>query len=59
MQIVDPVEGGFVTKTWDRPQKHQFLRFKVFTLPGTNMEVEDTLFVEERGLPRDNFPLPC
>ena len=30
------------------------------TLPGTNMEVESLLlFVEEHGLPRHLFPLPC
>ena len=31
----------------------------LITLPGTNMEVENTLFVEENGLPRGHCPLPC
>ena len=31
----------------------------IFTLPGTNMEVENHLFVVENGLPRGHSPLPC
>ena len=29
------------------------------TLPGTNMEVENQLFVVENGLPTGHSPLPC
>ena len=29
------------------------------TLPGTNMEVENHLFVVKNGLPRGHAPLPC
>ena len=28
------------------------------TLPGTDMEAENTLFIEENGLPRGHVPLP-
>ena len=31
----------------------------LLTLPKTNMEVENHLFVVENGLPRGHSPLPC
>ena len=57
----DPPHTG-PSQEWagEGPNKKKYsIYIYIYTPPGTNMEVENTLLVEENGLPKGHCPLPC